>query len=133
MIQDFDVGAVGSYFYYPALSIDGAGNLEVVYGYSSAKVYPSLYVTGQTASSTRNVLNQPVNLTLGGAVERTPRYGDYFGVADDPSLPSTFWVAGEYNPSSPFKVEYWSTFIGNFTTTSPPPASMTTAMASPHP
>lgn len=128
VIQDFDVGAVASYFYYPALSIDGAGSLDVVYGYSSAKVYPSLYVSGQTEGGVHNTLSQPVNLTLGGAVERTPRYVDYFGVTDDPSLPSTFWVAGEYNPSSPFKVEYWSTFIGNFTTASP----TSTSTSSPH-
>jgi hypothetical protein len=59
----------------------------VVYGYSSEKTFPSLYVSGQIAGSPHKVLDQPVNLTIEGAVERSPRYGDYFGVADDPSKP----------------------------------------------
>jgi hypothetical protein len=124
VLQDFDVGSTGSYFYYPAVTIDGAGNLDVMYGASSSTtLYPSLFVAGQTINSSPNSLNLSVNLTLGGAVERSPRYGDYFEVSDDPSRPGTFWVAGEFNPSSPFKVEYWSTFIGNFTTTTMPPSS----------
>jgi hypothetical protein len=31
--QDFDVGAVGTYFFYPALRIDSLGNLDVVFGF----------------------------------------------------------------------------------------------------
>jgi hypothetical protein len=57
LLQDFDVGAVGSYFYYPALTINDAGNLDVMYGYSSTRAYPSLFVSGQTTSSPPNALS----------------------------------------------------------------------------
>jgi hypothetical protein len=53
-------------------------------------------------------------------VSTSPIYGDYFEVADESSKPGTFWIVDEFNPSSQLKVGYWSTFIGNFTTTMPP-------------
>jgi hypothetical protein len=48
------------------VTIDGAGNLDVMYGASSSTtLYPSLFVAGQTINSSPNSLNLPVTLTLG--------------------------------------------------------------------
>jgi hypothetical protein len=46
VIQDFDVGMTHSYLYYPAISIDAAGNLDLIYGMSSSTVPTSLYAPG---------------------------------------------------------------------------------------
>ena len=119
VIQDFDVGMTHSYLYYPAISIDVAGNLDLIYGMSSSTVPTSLYAAGQTINSTLNTLNSPVNLTLGSGIEQSGRFGDYFAVANDPSNSLRFWVSGEYNPNPSPSPEYWSTFIGNFTTSIP--------------
>jgi hypothetical protein len=44
-MQDFDVGALGSSLYYPALSINKAGNLGILFGYSSNSRNPSLLIS----------------------------------------------------------------------------------------
>ncbi|HEY1248556.1 MAG TPA: hypothetical protein VGE97_06190, partial [Nitrososphaera sp.] len=117
VIQDFDFSLPQIYFYYPALSIDSAGNLNVMFGVSSDWMFPSLYITGQKAGSAPNYLNQAVNFTIGGSLIVGSRYGDYFGLSQDPANPNSFWVAGEYNTphiSFPGKDD-WATVLGNFT------------------
>src|SRR5207245_4169500 len=47
VMQDFDVGIRASSLYYPAISIDKAGNLGIVFGYSADSVYPSILVSTQ--------------------------------------------------------------------------------------
>ena len=110
VIQDFDVAAVGSSLYYPALSTDGAGNLGVIFGYSSQSVYPSLLVSMRLAKDIFNTIEQPQILKLGTENELSNRYGDYFGAFTDPSSSkdsTTIWVAGQYHA-----VKTWSSYIG---------------------
>ncbi len=101
--QDFDVGAAGLYYLYPALQVDGRGDLLVVFGYSSASDYPGLMAAGRVFGTASGQLDPPKvivagtkNETLGcsGTVV-TCRYGDYFGAALDPSNASLIWAAGE--------------------------------------
>ncbi len=82
--QDFDIGAPGQYYYYPAVSPDRRGNLLVVFGEASLTSYPSMMVSAQTAVD-RDSLGQPVIVAAGSApdlssctVDRGCRYGDYF-------------------------------------------------------
>jgi hypothetical protein len=121
VLQDFDKGDVGVYYFYPGLQIDGSGNLDFIYGYSSASTYPSLAASGQAAGSGADRLLQPIILKLGSADDISGRYGDYFEGAVDPSNTTIAWVAGEYHSS-----QTWSTFISAVsqkpaTTTTPPP------------
>jgi hypothetical protein len=122
VLQDFDFSRPYTYFYYPALNVDKAGNLNVIFGVSSDKIYPSLYITGQKVGSAPHSLNQAVNFTLGGGTILSTYYGDYFTLTQDPSHPNSFWVAGEYNPAQFFspRIDYWATLIGNFTSSTPP-------------
>src|SRR5205809_7284874 len=48
--QDFDLGFLGAYVFYPALSTDSNNNLVLLYGHSSLSLFPSLEVTGRLAS-----------------------------------------------------------------------------------
>ena len=106
VLQDFDKGNSGVYYFYPALSIDGNGNLDFIYGYSSTSAYPSLSASGQTVGAPVDTLGQPVALKSGSAADTSGRYGDYFGARVDPSNTINVWVSGEYH-STP----QWSTFI----------------------
>jgi hypothetical protein len=114
VLQDFNVAVNRSYLFIPALSVDNAGNLDVVYGLSSRNDYPSLVVSERLVSDPPNTLETPVLLQPGTGPDFSGRYGDYFAVAVDPSDPNLFWVAGQYIPQS--QDIYWSTFIGHFRT-----------------
>ena len=108
--QDFDLNANGFYYFYPAFKMDNAGNLDMIFGYSSNTnstcCYPSLAITGQGVDDPANSLAQPMTIVAGSAPDQTnqpfagPRYGDYFGAGVDPSDPTQVWVAGEYHSSS---------------------------------
>ncbi|MBI3023695.1 MAG: hypothetical protein HYY68_08255 [Thaumarchaeota archaeon] len=115
ILQNFLLSAVGSYYFYPTLSLDSAGNLVVGFGYSSAKDSPSFAVWAQPLDSP-NAISHPQALRLGNAPvtpvassceNRVCRYGDYFGSAVDPQT-GLVWVAGEIQDQSG-----WATYIAS--------------------
>ncbi len=125
VVQDMELGAPDQYYFYPALSVDGMGNLGLVYGYSSSTTYPSLAVTGQAAAGSGGALAPPQVIVQGTAADTSSsiappfgRYGDYFGAAVDPSNSSIVWVGGEYHSSAGgicLSGSCWSTFIDSMT------------------
>jgi len=106
--QQIEFGAAGKYYFYPAMAIDGQGNLAVVFGFSSPTEYPSVAVTGQAVGDPANSLKPPATLYAGQASDLDTRFGDYFGAGTDPSDPTTVWVAGQFN-----RTGAWSTAIGS--------------------
>ncbi len=110
ILQDFDLGSTGQYYFYPALRMDGNGNLDVIYGFSSANDYPSLAITGQASSDPSGSLAPSVTIKTGVAPNTSGRYGDYFGAGLDPSDPTTVWVSGEYGNQTNGA---WATWIAN--------------------
>ena len=110
ILQDFDLGIVGAYVFYGAVSLDSSNNLVVVYGESSSTIYPSLEVTGQLATATPGSLANAATVATGSALELSTRYGDYFWAATQPKTPNTFWVSGEFRQVQLF--QGWSTEIG---------------------
>jgi hypothetical protein len=106
IVQDFDVGAFNSSLYYPAVSVDVAGNLGIIFGYSSNSLNPSLLISKHLSSDPPNLIEEPQILKLGTSTELSDRYGDYFAASPDPFDRSAIWVAGEYH-----KQPTWSTYI----------------------
>src|SRR5437870_2872613 len=111
--QDFDVGISGKYLFYPALRTDAAGNLVVVFGYSSATEYPETRVATRSVHDPPNTIGAAQVIRAGEGPEASGcpnnsvcRYGDYFGASQDPSDPGVVWVAGEYGTANG-----WATFI----------------------
>src|SRR5881296_3228130 len=111
--QDFDVGISGKYLFYPALRTDAAGNLVVVFGYSSATEYPETRVATRSVHDPPNTIGAAQVIRAGEGPEASGcpnnsvcRYGDYFGASQDPSDPGIVWVAGEYGTANG-----WATFI----------------------
>lgn len=128
--QDFDINATGTYYYYPALRLDGFGGMGTIFGTSSSATYPSLLVTAQATSDVVNSVKQLSYLKIGSNYEDdnvnlqgVTRYGDYFGAALDPSNSSKIWVSGEYNklPPSHTNTPTWSTFIDSMSFDCVPP------------
>ncbi len=108
--QDFDLGFLGAYVFYPALSTDSSNNLVLLYGHSSSGLFPTLEVTGRLATMPPATLGASVLLIAGSAADLTGRWGDYFWAANDPATPNTFWVSGEFRTVSLF--QGWSTQVG---------------------
>ncbi len=115
VLQDFDLGFLGDYVFYPALSTDSSNNLVLLYGHSSLSLFPTLEVTGQLATMLPTTLAAPVLLIAGTAADYTGRWGDYFWAATDPATPNTFWVSGEFRTVSLF--QGWSTQVGEISFT----------------
>lgn len=117
VLQDYDLGAAGYDYYYPAVTFDGQGNLAAVFGFSSSTAYPSLAITGQPTYDSADHFEGPVTIKTGSADDTSGRYGDYFSAMADPSNSSLVWVAGEYHSSSD-----WSTYFGTVMVNSAPVA-----------
>ena len=95
--QDITLGSASRYFYYPALSPDGSGNLVVVFTSSAVTEFASVRVTGRMVGDPPNTLLPSIVLRAGsGAQTNTGRMGDFYGAAMDPADPSKVWVTGEY-------------------------------------
>ncbi len=118
VLQDFDFGQSGQYYFYPALRTDGSDDLILIFGYSSASEYPGLMTTERLATDPPNTLEAPTLLQQGTGPETSSctsgvcRYGDYFGSALDPSDHTLVWLAGEYGGSS-----FWRTRIAEASAT----------------
>lgn len=114
--QDFDYGAAHTDYFFPALRIDGSGNLQLIYGFSSSTTHPSLAVTGQATTDPLGSLAPSVTVKSGNADDFFGRYGDYFGAGLDPIDTAVVWVAGEYHTTTSgscdaFGESCWSTFV----------------------
>ena len=117
--QDFDYGVNRLFVFYPAMRVDGLGNLDVVYGLSSSMSNPSLAITGQAITDPLGTMSIAQSLIVGSTADTSTRYGDYFGAGLDPTDPSTVWVAGEYHSSGTGVCgsfgSCWSSLIGSIT------------------
>lgn len=119
--QDFDFGISGQYYYYPAIQIDGGGNLLSVFSGSSTSAFAGVYASGQRPSDGANTFQTPVLIKDGEHAYKpfASRWGDYSGAAIDPSDPTTVWVAGEYA-----RIEggsEWGTWLAPVQMLPPPP------------
>jgi hypothetical protein len=119
--QNFDLGRTGTDFFFPAVHLDSAGDMYLVYNVSSLSDYVGVRITGQPAGSPPQVVSTPQTIRPGdGLYTCFARWGDYSGAALDPSTPSDVWVAGEYAGASINNCE-WATFVARLTFGAAPP------------
>jgi hypothetical protein len=109
--QDFDYADVGTYYYYPAVRTDAAGDLFASFSGSSGSTYASAYAGAQLVGN-NNVLT---NLSVAKAGDSPytispPRWGDYSGAAVDPSDLSV-WLGAEYSTGIQILGNFWATEI----------------------
>lgn len=108
VLQDFDIGNAGLYYFYPALAVDSSSELNLAFGYSSSSDYPGLMFSVHDTSAGSNNIASPQIFKRGAWYDDTGRYGDYFGSSLDPSNPLYTWFAGEYHKD---KSTSWSTYV----------------------
>lgn len=111
VLDDFTFGAAGTFFYYPAVDTDIAGNVYVVFNRSSSSECAGVRYTGRKSSEPANSLQASALLQAGVSsyVVTDNRFGDYSGAAPDPAVPNRAWFAGEYVAAT----NTWGTWIGS--------------------
>lgn len=114
--QDSVLGIDGVWHFYPDITVDALNNVTIVFGRSSVSEFASVYYTGRLSTDPPNTLRPSILLKAGTAtLNQIPDsgrggifYGDYFGIALDPS-DGSFWMLGEYAKAS----DAWGTWVGN--------------------
>jgi hypothetical protein len=96
--QDFDLASTGAHTFYAALSTAlPRDSLFVVFGGSSASIFPSLFATKQRNNAPIGTLDPAMLLAPGlASAAAQGRYGDYFSGSPDPANPTCAWLHGEY-------------------------------------
>jgi hypothetical protein len=101
VVQDIDISAGGDALYYPAVSMDNAGDLFVVFSRSSATLPAGIWVTGRLASGTWTNILLLGSSTI--AYDSTAcggdnRWGQYSSASPDGADPTDVWLAGMSPP-----------------------------------
>jgi len=119
--------APGTFTFYPAVNVDKNGNAAVGFAASGSSIYPGAYYsvilngTQPGTATYTGVLREGMDYYVNKTGGRN-RWGDYTGMAIDPSDNQTFWVFNEYSiqrgGGAPNDGR-WSTVFGNFGTEQP--------------
>ncbi len=94
--------AGSTYTFFPSVMVDSCGNMAIGFAASGSSIYPGAYYAARFASDSAGTLQSSSTLHAGtdyyyrafGGTRN--RWGDYTGIALDPSNESTFWVYNEY-------------------------------------
>lgn len=115
LVQQGVYGAAGLNYFYPASCPDTNGNMIMVFARSGANEFASIFYTGRLSSDPLGSLQASALLKAGtaGYVKTDSggrnRWGDYFGIANDPTDGRTTWVYGEFAAGAAL----WNTWIGS--------------------
>ncbi len=116
--QSGDIDPGGNvYTWFPAIMPNDCGDVGVVLARSSSAEYAGIYCTGRRPSDPPGTMTAPLTaLGVGTEGYCDFRWGDYFGIALDPSDEVTLWGIGEYAVD----LYTWQTWIGSFSADAPP-------------
>jgi hypothetical protein len=121
--EDISAGASGFDYYYPAVSLDGSGDLFIAYSVSSSSLFPTAGAVDIPASAPSTFENAML-LAAGVGSYSGKRWGDYSAAAPDPSNPGAVWVTAEYQASATAGSD-WGTATARLTI-QPPSSELTT-------
>jgi hypothetical protein len=108
---DKTYGSNNAYGFYPAINVDLSSNIYLVYSRSSSDSYASARFSGRKTTDTK--MQVSASLKAGEAYyvlkdkDGRNRWGDYGGIARDPST-GDIWLYHEYAKPS----NQWGTWIG---------------------
>jgi hypothetical protein len=124
IVQQNYINAQGIDYYYPMITVDRAGNAFMVFNRSSAAEYVGAQFAAHASSDPANSFGPAQALKAGedqynrfyGSSDLRNRWGDYHGIAVDPSG-NYIWMEAEYaaprvSPGTNGSYGAWSTWIG---------------------
>lgn len=106
-LADISFNASGVDRYYPAVSVDGSGNVVMTYNQSGPTEYASMYCTGINKGLGETGFEAGSLLKPGAGTVANGRWGDYSGIANDFSNGGACWVFGGWSQSD----GSWATHI----------------------
>lgn len=89
-IKDISYTASGIFMYYPAVSVDASGNMLMTFSRSSTSEYASMYSSGML--TTDPSIQSSALIKSGVSTNTSGRWGDYSGIANDPTNSSAVWI-----------------------------------------
>ena len=115
VLQQGVYGAATGHYFYPAVCPDGNGNVTMVLCRSGPAEFATIAFTGRLATDPAGTMQASAVLKAGVAkYERLDgsarnRWGDYNGVASDPSNSRVVWFYSMYASA----VDTWGTWVGS--------------------
>lgn len=110
-VLNISYGANNAYYSYPAITVDSANNIYLVFSRYSSDEYACVRFSGRKTTDTStqgsaSLKDGEAYYVLKDNIGRN-RWGDYSGIARDPST-GDIWLYGEYAKPS----NQWGTWIG---------------------
>lgn len=115
VVQQGVYGAGTAHYFYPAICPDGNGNVTMVFSRSGTTEFGTVAYTGRRAVDPLGTLQGSAVLKAGAAKYAAldnsgrNRWGDYNGVASDPTNSRVVWFYSMYASA----VNTWSTWVGS--------------------
>ena len=107
VVQQQDFGAANLYYTYPVIQIDSSRNAFMVFTTVGAGTFAQMRQTGRKVTDGANLMQGSVLVKAGVSAHTSGRWGDYFGIARDPSLTNEVWGFAEFASAS----GQWGTWI----------------------
>jgi hypothetical protein len=122
IIQQRSYGASGAYTYFPAIMPRSTSDAMIVFNRSSSATFAGIRYTGRKSTDLPNELQgsalleggQGCYIKLDTASPPRNRWGDYNGIALDPSVAGRWWIYSEYvvGTSATCGNNVWGTRVG---------------------
>ena len=100
--------------YYPSVTVDGSGNMFVVFSRSSATEYASMYKTGMMTTET--AIEAGTLVKAGQGLVTNGRWGEYNGIHNDPSNSGAVWMYSGWEASN----STWGSYVAATSFGAPP-------------
>jgi hypothetical protein len=114
-VQQGVFGTANAHYFYPAVGVDGNGNVTMVFSRSGTNEFGSIAFTGRRATDPLGTMQGSAMLKAGTAKyvaldgSGRNRWGDYNGVAADPSNSRVVWFYSMYASA----VNTWNSWVGS--------------------
>ena len=114
VLEDQSLGNDACWYFYPAVALDAADNLVMVFGRTCVDQYAGVRFSGRSVADSSLQASTPVKagerryvVPIGMTSQRN-RWGDFFRAAPDRVDSTKIWMVGEYAASPP---DTWGTYI----------------------
>jgi hypothetical protein len=112
LLQAFDLGKAGLDSYYPAVTMDAAGDLFVALTASSSSVFAEAVAVELAAGAPPGTISGATVFQSGAQKYGGTRWGDYSAISVDPAT-SAIWATAEYSAAG--SARDWGTAVAEFT------------------